>query len=143
MSEAGLYRLWLFAAMFNSFYSFYWDVAKDWDLTLFSASHIRNSPEHPWGLRRRLYFRSAELYYAAICVDFLLRCTWSLKLSPHLDHFNDLEGGIFAIELAEVGRRWMWIYFRVETEWVRSNANGLPGLDDVLLSSVREFRDDD
>jgi hypothetical protein len=53
----------------------------------------------------------------AIAIDLLLRCTWSFKLSPHLDHFNDLEGGIFLMELMEVVRRWMWIFFRVETEW--------------------------
>lgn len=57
------------------------------------------------------------MYYGAIVIDLLLRCTWSLKLSPHLDHFNDLEGGIFVMEFLEVLRRWMWIFFRVETEW--------------------------
>jgi len=61
------------------------------------------------------------MYYAAIIIDFLLRCTWSFKLSPHLDHFNDLEGGIFMMELLEVLRRWMWIFFRVETEWGELN----------------------
>lgn len=50
-------------------------------------------------------------------MDLMLRCTWSFKLSPHLDHFNDLEGGIFLMELLEVFRRWIWIFFRVETEW--------------------------
>ena len=101
----------------NSFYSFYWDVAKDWDLHLFSSSASRNNPEHPYGLRRHRYFHTAQLYYVAIVIDFLLRCTWSFKLSPHLDHFNDLEGGIFAMEFLEVLRRWIWIFFRVETEW--------------------------
>lgn len=57
------------------------------------------------------------MYYGAIVIDLMLRCTWSLKLSPHLDHFNDLEGGIFVMEFLEVLRRWMWIFFRVETEW--------------------------
>ena len=99
----------------NSFYSFYWDVAKDWDLTLFSAE--RSNPEHAWGLRRRVHFHTKEMYYGAIVIDFMLRCTWSLKLSPHLDHFNDLEGGIFVMEFLEVFRRWMWIFFRVEAEW--------------------------
>lgn len=68
--------------------------------------------------------------------------TWSLKLSPHLDHFADFESGIFLLEFLEVGRRWMWIFFRVETEWVRRESADLgsrglegPGLgiDDVLL----------
>ena len=57
------------------------------------------------------------MYYGAIVIDLMLRCTWSFKLSPHLDHFNDLEGGIFVMEFLEVLRRWMWIFFRVETEW--------------------------
>lgn len=111
----------LFFVFLNSFYSFYWDVAKDWDLSLFSPSHKRNNPEHPYGLRRHRHFHTNTMYYAAIVVDFLLRCTWSFKLSPHLDHFNDLEGGIFTMEILEVLRRWMWIFLRVETEWGESN----------------------
>lgn len=107
----------MFFVFVNSFYSFYWDVTKDWDLSLFSSSRERNDPEHPYGLRRYRYFHAKELYYTAIFIDLLLRCTWSFKLSPHLDHFNDLEGGIFLIELLEVIRRWMWIFLRVETEW--------------------------
>lgn len=105
----------------NSFYSFYWDVAKDWDLTLFSSSQERNNPEHPWGLRRHTHFHTKEMYYGAIVIDLMLRCTWSFKLSPHLDHFNDLEGGIFAMEFLEVFRRFIWIFFRVETEWGKQN----------------------
>lgn len=65
------------------------------------------------------------MYYGAIVVDLMLRCTWSFKLSPHLDHFNDLEGGIFVMEFLEVLRRWMWIFFRVETEWGQYIDNAL------------------
>lgn len=107
----------LFFVFLNSFYSFYWDVAKDWDLTLFSPSAERNNPEHPWGLRRHTHFHTKEMYYGAILLDLMLRCTWSFKLSPHLDHFNDWEGGIFVMEFLEVFRRFIWIFFRVETEW--------------------------
>ena len=133
MSETGLFRLWLvgprpqgayetddsriFFVFLNSFYSFYWDVAKDWDLTLFSSEATRNGRDHPWGLRRTLQFQLKEIYYGAIVIDLMLRCTWSFKLSPHLDHFNDLEGGMFLMQFLEVLRRWMWIFFRVETEW--------------------------
>lgn len=131
MTEAGLFRLWLLAVLVNSMYSFYWDVTKDWDLTLLSSSQERNDPEHPWGLRRHRFFHAQQIYYIVIAVDFLLRCTWSVKLSPHLDHFNDLEGGIFMMEFLEVFRRWVWIFFRVETEWVRNNRGPAP--DDILL----------
>ncbi|PMD39434.1 EXS-domain-containing protein [Hyaloscypha variabilis F] len=152
VTETTLYRLWLFAVFVNSIYSFYWDVAKDWDLTLFSSlpSPFSSKPrslslhrplsssEPPFGLRERLVFPSPGIYYYAIALDFLLRFTWSLKLSPHLDHFADFESGIFVMECLEVGRRWMWIFFRVETEWVRSlgggaRGEGLLGQEEVLL----------
>jgi hypothetical protein len=120
LSETSLFRLWLVAVMVNSGYSFYWDIARDWDLTLLS-NRERNNPEHPWGLRRHRWFHAKEIYYAAIVMDAILRCTWSMKLSAHLDHFNDLEGGIFAMQVLEVFRRWMWIFFRVETEWGESS----------------------
>lgn len=107
----------LFFVFVNSFYSFWWDVTKDWDLTMLAGSRERNHPEHAWGLRRYTYFHANNFYYIAIGIDLVLRCTWSLKLSPHLDHFNDLEGSIFVMEFLEVFRRWIWIFFRVETEW--------------------------
>jgi len=143
MSETSLYRLWLFSVLINSFYSFYWDVAKDWDLTLFSSSRERASPEHSWGLRRRLYFDMKEVYYVAIAMDLILRCTWSLKLSPHLDHFNDLEGGIFVMELLEVLRRWIWIFFRVETEWVRNSSVEMAQQGEFLLADYGVKENDD
>jgi hypothetical protein len=144
VTEATLYRLWLFAVAFNSFYSFYWDVAKDWDLTLFSSTSQPQS--FPYGLRPRLYFSSPNLYYVVIVLDLLLRCTWSLKLSPHLDHFADFESGIFLMEFLEVGRRWMWIFFRVETEWVRTTTSrglGGPGPSDILLDGYSSDKEDD
>lgn len=127
--------------LINSLYSFYWDVQKDWDLSLLSSASERNDPEHPYGLRRHLYFHRNHIYYVAIAIDLMLRCTWSLKLSPHLVHFNDLEGGIFTIEILEVVRRWMWIFFRVESEWVRNNLGPAP--DDILLGEYAGKIDED
>ena len=122
--------------MINSFYSFYWDVAKDWDLTLLSSA--RNDMQHPYGLRRVRVFDMPKLYYIVIAIDLVLRCTWSLKLSVHLEHFNDFEGSIFLLELAEILRRWMWVFFRVETEWVRARSTG-----DVLLDDLGPKIDED
>ncbi|MCJ1309937.1 protein-ER retention protein [Agyrium rufum] len=136
MSETGLFRLWLLFVFLNSFYSFYWDVAKDWDLTLFSSAEERNDTDHPWGLRKHRHFHHENIYYAAIIIDLMLRCTWSLKLSPHLDHWNDLEGTIFVMEILEVARRWMWIFFRVETEWVRGNRGPVP--EDIVLGEYND-----
>lgn len=148
LSETTVYRAWLVAVLINSFYSFYWDVAKDWDLEFFSylsqQQHSHSSPYHtsPTLLRPKLMFHSRTIYYAAIALDFLLRFTWSLKLSPHLDHFADFESGIFLLELLEVARRWMWIFFRVETEWVRQ-IQVSDVMDGTLLGDYANKEDDD
>ena len=110
--------------LINSLYSFYWDVARDWDLTLFSTE--RNDAEYPWGLRRHRFLHAKEIYYFAIVLDLLLRFTWTIKLSTHLDRLNDIEGGIFFMEALEVFRRWVWIFLRVETEWGRSTVSCYP-----------------
>lgn len=141
-AKAALNKVWLIAVLVNSLYSFYWDVAKDWDLTLFSKKWERASPHHPWGLRDRLIFRVANLYYVVIIMDLMLRCTWAMKLSPRLDKFSDFEGGIFLIEFLEVFRRFVWIFFRIETEWLRNTSTGL-GVDDILLGDFQGKHDDD
>lgn len=139
--KVALYRAWLVSALVNSLYSFYWDVAKDWDLTLFASPEERSSSRHPWGLRERLVFRFPNLYYVVIGLDLMLRCTWSMKLSPHLNRFSDWESGIFLIEFLEVLRRWVWIFFRVETEAIRNSSSGL-GFQDVLLGDYQNPDED-
>lgn len=141
-SKAALHKAWLVAVVINSAYSFYWDVAKDWDMTLFSSRQDRESPTHFFGLRDRLVFRTPNLYYLVIAMDLMLRSTWSMKLSSRLDKFSDLEGGIFLIEFLEVFRRWVWIFLRVETEWLRNNSTGL-GVDDILLGNYQGKDDED
>jgi len=74
---------------------------------------------HPFGLRRRLLFRPYLVYYAALLLNLVLRFTWSLKLSSHLHGVAELESGVFIIEGAELLRRWMWVFFRVEWEVIR------------------------
>lgn len=73
-----------------------------------------------------------------IFVDLLLRFAWAFKLSPHLEHYYDIEGGIFLLEILEVIRRFLWIFFRVETEWVRTKRNG-----DIILSDLGPRLDED
>ena len=141
----GLSRAWIFACLLNSLYSFYWDVAKDWDLTLFAGERERNSPEHPFGLRRRLIIHKPGVYYMVIALDLILRCTWMIKLSPSLDSISSYESTIFLIQSLEVFRRWVWIFFRVETEWIRNTNTGL-AVDDILLGDFQQgnkYEDED
>uniref|UniRef100_U9SQA1 EXS domain-containing protein n=1 Tax=Rhizophagus irregularis (strain DAOM 181602 / DAOM 197198 / MUCL 43194) TaxID=747089 RepID=U9SQA1_RHIID len=117
ISHSTLFRLWIISVAFNSMYSFYWDVVMDWKLDFFS-------PAYPGTLipglqlRSNLHFNESFIYYVAIFIDFLLRFTWSLKLSSHLHIIHQLEGGVFLMELLEVMRRWLWIFFRLESAHV-------------------------
>ncbi|RAO73976.1 uncharacterized protein BHQ10_009988 [Talaromyces amestolkiae] len=141
LSEVTVSRLWALFCFINSAYSFYWDVTKDWDLTLLSPTTRTWHREYPFGLRPRRIFPRDEMYYGVVAIDLVLRFTWLSRLSPHLDKVTNLESGIFLLMFLEIARRWIWIFFRVETEWVRSNRG--PALDDVLLSDFSGKFDED
>ncbi|TFY67934.1 hypothetical protein EVJ58_g1327 [Rhodofomes roseus] len=180
--EHALFRLWLFAAVVNSLYSFWWDVTHDWGFDLLvprsfasegaprrphrtsspprplvlpglyspvamltpgpapalsdsskesllphEREHpgLRRSPAswHPFGLRPKLLF-PLPVYPFAIVADLILRLTWSAKLSSHLHTYTDGDLVIFCFELAEVVRRWMWVFIRVEWEIVKEGKDG-------------------
>ncbi|OKL61328.1 hypothetical protein UA08_03883 [Talaromyces atroroseus] len=141
LSEIAVSRLWALFCFVNSAYSFYWDVTKDWDLTLLTPKNRLWHQEYPFGLRPRRMFPRNEMYYGVVAIDLVLRFTWLSRLSPHLDKVNDFESGIFLLMFLEIARRWMWIFFRVETEWVRNNRG--PALDDILLSDFSGKFDED
>lgn len=108
------HTMWLMAVVVNSGFSFYWDVTRDWDMTIFTQDNGER-----WGLREGVHtLHHPSVYYAAVVVDLALRGTWSLKLSPHLGAaVTDLESTIFVLEGCELVRRAMWAVLRVEKEW--------------------------
>ncbi|KZT42440.1 EXS-domain-containing protein [Sistotremastrum suecicum HHB10207 ss-3] len=78
---------------------------------------------HPWGLRTPLVlFQDPVVYYLAILLNLLLRFIWSLKLSSHLHNVAELESGIFLMEALELFRRWIWVFFRVEWEYIKQES---------------------
>lgn len=74
---------------------------------------------HPLGLRSTLLY-PLPVYPLILFLNLVLRLTWSIKLSSHL-HSRSSEGSviIFWLEMAELVRRWMWVFLRVEWEVVR------------------------
>lgn len=99
----------------NSGYSFWWDVVKDWDMTLFSPQ--RRDSAHPYGLRRYRYFASDKMYHYVIIADLVLRFSWLWRIVPGLGWIPETESGIWLLMFLEVVRRWMWVFFRTEAEW--------------------------
>ncbi|KAI8327311.1 EXS family-domain-containing protein [Blakeslea trispora] len=145
LKEDTIFRFWIMFVFINSMYSFWWDISMDWNLitvqldpTEISDHHqpqskhhnkvIRHPPQVTTPMihfRRQLYFSQPFWYVLSIFFDFLLRITWSLKLSSHI-YLRKLDGSIFLMELLEIFRRWVWVIFRLESEWVKKVYNSLP-----------------
>ncbi|KAI8814941.1 EXS family-domain-containing protein [Cladochytrium replicatum] len=107
--------------------------------------------QFPCFLRPIRFFSRTWLYYLAIVVDTVLRLAWVVKVTLfyelvevtllHGDNYdtrisvgggeNMAEGGLaalvvvdFALKILEVFRRWAWVFFRVEREWVIRGLGG-------------------
>ncbi|KAK7272305.1 hypothetical protein RJT34_28816 [Clitoria ternatea] len=123
--------LWLLSGVVNSSYSFYWDVARDWDLSGFTRIFKFNKPHlFSYVLHGRRW-----VYVWVIGSNLILRCTWTYKLSAHLRH-NYLT--VFTIAALEIFRRFQWIFFRVENEWNKMNAKSHPQLSVNVVSNDEE-----
>ncbi|KAJ3678659.1 hypothetical protein LUZ60_002462 [Juncus effusus] len=106
-----LYRpLWIISSLINSLYSFYWDLTRDWDLSILSRIFNFKNPSF-WS---DILHGKSWVYYWVIISNLILRCTWTYKLSSHLRH-NYMT--VFIITALEIVRRFQWIFFRVENEW--------------------------
>ncbi|XP_041009228.1 SPX and EXS domain-containing protein 1-like isoform X3 [Juglans microcarpa x Juglans regia] len=129
--------LWLLSGVLNSLYSFYWDVTRDWDLSGFTRIFKFSKPHF---FSHMLYGRK-WVYFWVIGSNLVLRCTWTYKLSAHLRH-NYIT--VFTIAALEIFRRFQWIFFRVENEWIKMNAksniqlttNDITNEEEKLLSST-------
>ncbi|KAJ6500054.1 EXS family-domain-containing protein [Mycena vitilis] len=85
---------------------------------------------YPYGLRATLLY-PLPVYPLLVFLNLVLRLTWSIKLSTHLHSKTDGSVAIFWLEMAEVVRRWMWVFLRVEWEVIKKMQHGSHR--DVLL----------
>ncbi|KAF2703441.1 EXS-domain-containing protein [Pleomassaria siparia CBS 279.74] len=94
-------------AIINSLYCSFWDVIMDWSLGDFSA-------KYPF-LRNMLGYKRVWIYYAAICIDPILRFNW---IAYAIDPLQIQHSAVtsFVVAFSEVCRRGMWTIFRVENE---------------------------
>ncbi|XP_078430576.1 EXS (ERD1/XPR1/SYG1) family protein [Wolffia australiana] len=120
--------LWLLSSVLNSLYSFYWDISRDWDLSIFTRIFKFKNPN----LVSSAFYGRAWVFFWVIGSNLVLRCTWTYKLSAHLRH-NHLT--VFAITALEIFRRFQWVFFRLEKEWNKMTANPKPSsllpMDDI------------
>ena len=81
---------------------------------------MRRDVDYPYGLRAKFLY-PLPVYPMVIFLNFVLRMTWSVKLSSHLH--SHVDGGqlVFGLEIAELVRRWLWVFVRVEWGLAKSN----------------------
>ncbi|GJN35361.1 hypothetical protein PR202_gb24124 [Eleusine coracana subsp. coracana] len=127
--------LWLLSSVINSLYSFYWDIKRDWDLSILTRIFMFKNPS----IWTNLLYGQNWVYYWVLGSNLVLRCTWTYKLSAHLRH-NYLT--VFTIAALEIVRRFQWVFFRVENEWNKMTSkqnlemsSDVPSEGDRLLDS--------
>ena len=100
-----LQGLFIACASINSIYCILWDIFNDWSLS-------------PRALRRTLVYRKHKWwYYAAMVEDTLLRFLWlGYVVFPHDTQAQHSSIISFMIAILEIGRRGIWVIFRVENE---------------------------
>lgn len=103
-------NFFLLCAVFNSMYSFLWDVIMDWGLGQ------PNLPKRVMFLRHQLLYKPQRLYYLVIAVDFALRIAWVTKWWDWEHYGVDFK---MVSQLAEVVRRCIWNNVRVEWQCLK------------------------
>ncbi|KAL6154711.1 Xenotropic and polytropic retrovirus receptor 1 [Exserohilum turcicum] len=91
----------------NGIYTSFWDIYYDWSLGDPRA-------KHPF-LRKELGYKRVWWYYAAMCIDPILRNNWVLYTIIPLQVQHSAVTS-FCVSLSEILRRGMWSVFRVENE---------------------------
>lgn len=94
-------------ACLNSTFSSAWDIIMDWSLGQFQSKHFL--------LRDELFYKKPLYYYTAIVVDVILRFQW-IFYAFFSDQIQQLAVTSFCVALAELLRRFIWMFFRMENE---------------------------
>ncbi|QDZ18346.1 EXS domain-containing protein [Chloropicon primus] len=113
----GFYKpIWIACAIVNSGFSFYWDIARDWEFQLFNVGSNTI-------LRNDLVYSDKRGYKLAIVLNFLLRISWTCKLSAQLRHMYGLS---LLLSLLEVFRRFQWMFIRIEVALLKDLKKAYP-----------------
>ncbi len=100
----------------------------------------RPSQPYPYGLRPTILY-PLPVYPLLIFLNLVLRLTWSIKLSSHLHSKSDGSITIFCLEIAEIIRRWMWVFIRVEWETIKKLERDVGGEADYELVQAPDVED--
>jgi hypothetical protein len=99
--------IFIIIGIINSLYTTSWDLFMDWSL-------LQPQSKNPY-LRDALFFPKKWFYYLAMAANVVLRFQWVLYACFN-DQIEQLAVTSFWIAFAEVIRRFIWIFFRLENE---------------------------
>ncbi|CAL8072122.1 unnamed protein product [Calicophoron daubneyi] len=111
----------------NSSYTYAWDTLMDWGL-------MERKSENKF-LRDELVYRYKAYYYAAIVEDFILRFAWVFRVSFEKTHPEHLELVKTILLTAEVVRRFIWNFFRLENEHL-NNCGEFRAVRDIFITPL-------
>ena len=100
---------WFAASFVHALYTFLWDIYCDWGLWQLWKGTL---------LRPKLLFRYRCFYFLAIICDFFLRFAWAAKLTLAVVWQLNSDVIYTGLVVAEILRRFVWNFFRVELEQV-------------------------
>lgn len=104
---------WIPAALCASLWQYWWDLNKDW-LFFEKNSKIRF-------LRDDLGYNKPYIYYFLGILNFFLRCTWVLSISPDMYYhlgMKNKELFILIIGMLEMSRRLINNFIKIEKEYI-------------------------
>lgn len=104
--------LWFISSLVHALYTFFWDIKMDWGLFCFNQGTI---------LRPKLYYPK-WVYIIAIVFDFVVRFACAVKLTLAIVYHIDSDVIYFILIIAELLRRWVWNFFRIEHEEIIRSA---------------------
>ncbi|XP_057853631.2 phosphate transporter PHO1-like [Cryptomeria japonica] len=106
--------LFMTSSSIATVYQFYWDVVIDWGL-------LQRKSVNPW-LRDQLISKNKRIYFISMFVNAVLRLAWLYSIihvvmpcGPTYQKYID-----FILGMAEIARRGLWIFFRLENEHLDS-----------------------
>jgi hypothetical protein len=91
-------------------FAFGWDLVMDWGLVEMDIDRSF-SDTLLLKLRKDRHFSDPLWYVAAASANGCLR---ALKIGSHVYHVHP-----FCVDLGEIFRRWIWVIFRFENEWIK------------------------
>ena len=100
---------WLLSSFVHALYTFIWDIYCDWGLLQLRKGTL---------LRPKILYRSKCFYFIAIVLDMILRFAWTLKLTLAIVWRVDSDLIYTGLVIAEILRRFVWNFFRVEYEQI-------------------------